>query len=92
MATRLPTIAIVTYSRDRMFTSEKCEAPKTFRTPTSLVRCETKNETMIKLAVIAHIRHTETNYDELLSKGLERFEAREAVEDKIFEVFYSWQR
>jgi len=49
------------------------------------------DETMIRLAVIAHIRHTETNYDELLSKGLERFEAREAVDNKISEVFYSWQ-
>ncbi len=49
------------------------------------------DEAMIKLAVIAHIRHTQTNYDELLSKGFERFEAREAVDKKVFDVFYSWQ-
>jgi hypothetical protein len=49
------------------------------------------NEAMIKLAVIAHIRHTQTDYDALLSKGLERFEAREAVNDKVFDVFSSWQ-
>ena len=49
------------------------------------------DEKMIELAVIAHIRHKQTNYDELLSKNFERFEAREAVSNKVFEVFTSWQ-
>ena len=49
------------------------------------------DEKMIKLAVIAHIRHTQTNYDELLSKNFERSEAREAVSNKVFDVFTSWQ-
>ena len=31
----------------------------------------------IRLAVIAHIRHTETTYDDLLAGGNERWEARE---------------
>ena len=46
---------------------------------------------MIKLAVIAHIRHTQTNYDELLSKNFERSEAREAVNSTVLNVFSSWQ-
>jgi len=43
------------------------------------------------LAVIAHIRHVMTNYDELLSKGCERFEARETVKEKIFNTLATWQ-
>lgn len=34
------------------------------------------------LAVIAHIRHTETHCDQLLSQGWERFLARDEVNDK----------
>jgi hypothetical protein len=49
------------------------------------------DETTVKLAVIAHIRHTLTNYDELLSKGYERFEAREGVNEKVFNILSIWQ-
>jgi len=35
------------------------------------------DENAVWMAVIAHIRHAETNYDELLSRGMERWEARE---------------
>lgn len=49
------------------------------------------DETTVKLAVIAHIRHVLTNYDELLSKGYERFEAREAVSEKVFNILSIWQ-
>ena len=37
------------------------------------------DEKAIRLAVIAHIRHRETNYDHLLARGYERHEARAAV-------------
>jgi hypothetical protein len=52
---------------------------------------KTFDETRVKLAVIAHIRHSLTNYDELLSQGHERFEAREAVNEKVFSILVIWQ-
>ena len=44
----------------------------------------------VKLAVIAHIRHTETKYDILLSKGMERHEARSQIQGKVEDVIESW--
>ncbi len=49
------------------------------------------DENAILLAVIAHIRHRETNYDELLGRGWERSDARSAVADHIDEVLSRWQ-
>lgn len=48
-------------------------------------------ENAVLLAVIAHIRHRETNYDDLLGKGWERSDARCAVAERIDEVLGSWQ-
>ncbi|MGZ9224508.1 MAG: DUF2293 domain-containing protein [Anaerolineales bacterium] len=48
------------------------------------------DEGFIRLAVIAHIRHAETNYDELLSQGMDRRLARHEVEDEIDLVLESW--
>jgi len=48
-------------------------------------------ENAIRLAVIAHIRHTETPYDKLLAKGVERYEARTAVEKKVYETLNKWK-
>jgi len=45
----------------------------------------------VDLAVIAHIRHAHTNYDELLMCGTERIEAREQVRDKIQQVLAQWE-
>jgi hypothetical protein len=45
----------------------------------------------IRLAVIAHIRHAETNYDELLVSGYERWEARAAVADQVAQVLSTWE-
>ena len=44
------------------------------------------NAEAIRLAVIAHVRHTETPYDRLLSRGFERWEAREEVALKAEQV------
>lgn len=44
----------------------------------------------IKLAVIAHIRHEHTNYDELLMQGTERLDARNLVREQIDRVLASW--
>ncbi len=49
------------------------------------------DENAILLAVIAHIRHRETNYDELLGRGWERSDARSAVAERIDEVLSRWR-
>lgn len=49
------------------------------------------DEEAIRLAVIAHIRHAETNYDELLSRGMEQREARDEVWDKIDAILARWR-
>ncbi|MDJ0703976.1 MAG: DUF2293 domain-containing protein [Leptolyngbyaceae cyanobacterium MO_188.B28] len=46
----------------------------------------------ITLAVIAHIRHQHTNYDELLTQGCARFEARSQVHSHVQEALESWRR
>jgi len=48
------------------------------------------DENAILLAVIAHIRHTETDYDELLSQGYERHLARDEVKGAIEKVLRQW--
>ena len=45
----------------------------------------------VRLAVIAHIRHRETNYDELLGEGLYRGEARAIVRATVDEIFERWE-
>jgi hypothetical protein len=45
----------------------------------------------IRLAVIAHIRHAETNYDEMLSQGVDRHSAREQVQDKVDKLLDYWK-
>ncbi len=45
----------------------------------------------ILLAVIAHIRHAETKYDELLSTGKERREARDEVAEEMDEILARWK-
>jgi hypothetical protein len=49
------------------------------------------DENSILLAVVAHIRHRETNYDELLGTGWERSDARGEVAGRIDEVLTRWQ-
>ncbi len=49
------------------------------------------DEEFIRLAVIAHIRHAETNYDEFLAQGMERREARGEVQDEIDQVLARWK-
>jgi hypothetical protein len=48
--------------------------------------------TAIDLAVKAHVRHTYTDYDRLLSRGWERTEARSAVSDRVTEIMERWRR
>lgn len=44
----------------------------------------------VNLAITAHIRHKETNYDQLLVNGYERWEARDKVADKVENVLTEW--
>jgi hypothetical protein len=48
------------------------------------------DEEAVRLAVIAHIRHTETDYDTLLASGHERWLARAQVEAAIDRVLMRW--
>ena len=48
-------------------------------------------ENAVRLAVIAHIRHEETPYDELLARGFERWEAREEAKAAVDEVLAQWE-
>ena len=44
----------------------------------------------VDLAVIAHVRHAETKYDELLALGWDRSEARRNVEEDVDRIIMSW--
>ena len=45
----------------------------------------------VRLAVAAHVRHTETKYDELLSKMNDKHEARLMVRDAVSEILHKWE-
>ncbi|HKG78296.1 MAG TPA: DUF2293 domain-containing protein, partial [Pyrinomonadaceae bacterium] len=47
-------------------------------------------EEMIRLAVLAHVRHRETDYDSLLARGWLRGEARTKVRDRVEAVLEKW--
>lgn len=44
----------------------------------------------VLLAVIAHVRHSHTDYDSLLERGLERTAARKAVNRMIESIMRAW--
>jgi hypothetical protein len=44
----------------------------------------------VRLAVVAHVRHAETNYDQLLSLGYERRDARAEVAGQVARVLMQW--
>ena len=50
------------------------------------------DEEAVRLAMIAHIRHTETQYDELLLSGYNRSDARSQVREKVEHVLHTWAR
>lgn len=50
------------------------------------------DETAIELAVLAHVRHQHTDYDELLARGMERSEARAAVRITVEGILDGWRR
>ena len=50
------------------------------------------DEEAVQLAVVAHVRHDETNYDELLVRGVERRDARDRVRDDVDRVLSRWRK
>lgn len=48
-------------------------------------------EEAVHLAVLAHIRHAETDYDELLIQGIHRGEARAHIDPALSEIADRWQ-
>jgi hypothetical protein len=50
------------------------------------------DEEAVHLAVIAHVRHAETPYDQLLMRGFERHEARAQIEGTVHAVLADWQQ
>jgi hypothetical protein len=49
------------------------------------------DEVAVRLAVIAHVRHTETDYDTLLGRGVDRYDARRMVQGRIEKVLLEWE-
>ena len=49
------------------------------------------DEDAVSLAVIAHVRHVETEYDTLLGRGMDRHDARLCVRARIQEVLADWE-
>ena len=49
-------------------------------------------EEAVNLAVIAHIRHEDTDYDLYLSKGYGRHDARMKVNDEVEDVLIKWEK
>ena len=49
------------------------------------------DEQTVRLAVIAHVRHIETDYDALLAQGYERSEARAQVHDAVARILARWE-
>jgi len=49
------------------------------------------DEDAVRLAVVAHVRHVETDYDTLLGCGVDRYDARERVHAQIERVLAQWE-
>ncbi len=49
------------------------------------------DEEAVRLAVVAHIRHTETDYDLLLAEGLDRWDARNQIQREVDRILDEWK-
>jgi hypothetical protein len=55
------------------------------------VAAKSFDEHAVCLAVVAHIRHRETNYDQLLGNGWPRHDARTHVRHRVDQISDSWK-
>ena len=46
----------------------------------------------VQPAVVVHVRHAETHYDELLARGVERRDARDRVREDVDRVLSRWRK
>ncbi len=46
----------------------------------------------IRFAVLAHVRHQETEYDTLLARGYEKYKARAQVELNVVQILNEWEQ
>ena len=49
------------------------------------------SERAVDLAVLAHIRHAETDYDDLLADNYDRYFAREQIRQQVDDVLDKWR-
>ena len=49
------------------------------------------DEKAVRLAVIAHVRHVETRYDELIARGYDRWDAHIKVADEVHLILSEWE-
>jgi hypothetical protein len=42
------------------------------------------------MAVVAHVRHAETDYDKLLTQGFDRSDARREVQERLDRILDAW--
>lgn len=49
------------------------------------------DESAVRLAVAAHVRHVETQYDTMLAKGWDRRDARDRVRADVEEILLKWR-
>ena len=49
------------------------------------------DETAVRLAVVAHVRHVHTQYDRLLASNVPRREAREQIAERVATVLSRWR-
>jgi hypothetical protein len=50
------------------------------------------DEQVVRLAVVAHVRHTDTEYDTLLIGGWDRQQARARVDENVSAMLGEWRR
>jgi hypothetical protein len=49
------------------------------------------DEDDMRLAVVAHVRHVDTDYDALVGRGVDRYDARQRVQAQIGQLLADWE-
>ncbi|MCH2210248.1 MAG: DUF2293 domain-containing protein [Fuerstiella sp.] len=78
----------VPYDRSGMIASHACRRSSR-RVGRSRAAKALSNQA-VTLAVVAHVRHTETIYDQMLADGIERCRARQMVRSQVTACLQNW--
>jgi hypothetical protein len=54
----------------------------------ALAKC--LDDEAVRMAVVAHVRHAETDYDKLLTQGFDRSDARREVQERLDRILDAW--